>query len=160
MERYFCNGKKDFCEDSTGCAKCNHKNGYGGFWENDIKNVFEYYFGDNYDIYRIRKLVQADRDGRCVVLPVKVEQNIYRPLTKGIGKWFIEELTVKGIEYNGFEVNFICCSKPDEKGRIAWCDISQNSIGKTVFLTRKAAEKRWKGRYEHPTSYKKGEQNG
>ena len=26
--------------------------------------------GDNYDLYRLRELVEADRDGRCVVLPV------------------------------------------------------------------------------------------
>lgn len=27
--------------------------------------------GDDYDLSRLRELVQADRDGRCVVLPVK-----------------------------------------------------------------------------------------
>ena len=103
--------------------------------------------GDGYDIDRLRELVEADKDGRCIVSPCRIGQNVYRLITKGIGKWFMEELTVKGIEYNGFDVDFSCCSKPDEKGCISWCDISQNSIGKTVFLTREAAEKHREGEH-------------
>lgn len=27
--------------------------------------------GDDYDLYRLRELVEADRDGRCIIVPVK-----------------------------------------------------------------------------------------
>ncbi len=118
MERYFCNGKKDFCDDSTGCAKCNHKNGDGGFWENDVKNVFAYYFGDGYDLYRLRELVQADRDGRCVVLPCKPGDTVYQADAERI-----YELGIRKIIYD--------C------GHIAF-DIA--AVGKSVFLTREEAE--------------------
>ena len=33
----------------------------------DIEDIL----GDDYDLSRLRELVQADREGRCVVLPVK-----------------------------------------------------------------------------------------
>ena len=33
--------------------------------------------GDEYDLSRLRELVQADRDGRCVVLPAKIGDSIY-----------------------------------------------------------------------------------
>ena len=31
--------------------------------------TIEYILGDDYDLDRLREIVQADRDGRCVVLP-------------------------------------------------------------------------------------------
>ena len=33
---------------------------------------------DEYDLDRLRELAQADRDGRCVVLPAKPDQIIYQ----------------------------------------------------------------------------------
>ena len=32
--------------------------------------------GDEYDLDRLRELVEADKDGRCVVLPCKVEDDV------------------------------------------------------------------------------------
>lgn len=34
--------------------------------------------GDDYDLDRLRDLVEADRDGRCVVLPCKIGENVWR----------------------------------------------------------------------------------
>lgn len=34
--------------------------------------------GDDYDLDRLRELVQSDRDGRCVVLPCKVGAPVWR----------------------------------------------------------------------------------
>ena len=34
--------------------------------------------GDEYDLDRLRELVQADREGRCVVLPAKVDETVYQ----------------------------------------------------------------------------------
>lgn len=116
--------------------------------------------GDGYDIDRLRELVEADKDGRCIVSPCRIGQNVYRLITKGIGKWFMEELTVKGIEYNGFDVDFSCCSKPDEKGCISWWDISQDRIGKTVFRTREDAKEHWEGLHGRPWSEKPNDTGG
>ena len=41
--------------------------GYSHIW-NRLREI-EDILGDNYDLYRLRELVEADRDGRCVVLP-------------------------------------------------------------------------------------------
>lgn len=38
-----------------------------------IENIL----GDDYDLDRLRELVEADRDGRCVVLPVKVGDTVH-----------------------------------------------------------------------------------
>lgn len=38
-----------------------------------VENIF----GDNYDLTRLRHLVEADRDGLCVVLPCKVGDKVY-----------------------------------------------------------------------------------
>lgn len=32
--------------------------------------------GDNYDLDHLRKLVRADKEGRCVVLPVKTRNSL------------------------------------------------------------------------------------
>lgn len=39
---------------------------------------FENIFGDDYDLDRLRDLVEADRDGRCVVLPCKEGDKLRR----------------------------------------------------------------------------------
>lgn len=88
--------------------------------------------GDNYDLDHLRELVQADRDGRCVVLPVKTGDNIYFTfLGKIIEKQVFSVVTFcnsQRIYCNGTSEFF----RPDD-------------IGKTVFLTREAAEEALKG---------------
>lgn len=61
------------------CAKCNQEvtTGYvlcdrcykkmDGIKEDSIKEIL----GDNYDLDRLKELVQADREGRCEVIPEK-----------------------------------------------------------------------------------------
>lgn len=34
--------------------------------------------GDEYELDRLRELAQADREGRCVVLPAKVDETVYQ----------------------------------------------------------------------------------
>lgn len=36
--------------------------------------------GDDYDLDRLKELVQADREGRCVVLPCKVGESVWEVL--------------------------------------------------------------------------------
>lgn len=40
-------------------------------------NEIESIIGDNYDLDRLRELVEADRDGRCVVLPISTPEMAY-----------------------------------------------------------------------------------
>ena len=39
----------------------------------EIENIL----GDNYDLERLKELVEADKEGRCVVLPCKVGQDVW-----------------------------------------------------------------------------------
>lgn len=72
MERFFCYGKKDFCdEEESDCTECGFLDQRGGVEEDMLLDVIHGVFGDDYDLPRLQELVQADRDGRCVVLPVK-----------------------------------------------------------------------------------------
>ena len=73
----------------------------------------------------VQELAKAKADGRLVVLPCKVGDMVYRP--NGIYPWDIEH-----IEIYGDEIIFV-----DDSDNIFRLD----DIGKTVFLTREAAEK-------------------
>ena len=42
----------------------------------DIENIL----GDEYDLDRLKELVQADREGRCVVLPCKIGESVWEVL--------------------------------------------------------------------------------
>lgn len=101
----------------------------------DIPNrlaAIEDILGDDYDLARLRELAQADREGRCVVLPVRTGDNIYFTfLGKIIKKQVFSVVTFHNsqrIYCNGTSEFF----RPDD-------------IGKTVFLTREAAEEALKG---------------
>lgn len=76
---------------------------------------------------RIRELAQADRDGRCVVLPAKPDQTIYQ-WRKGDDCPSVSRLD--GVQISG-------------DGEITypiWCGhLTPGDFGKTVFLTREEA---------------------
>lgn len=40
--------------------------------------MIEDILGDNYDLARLREIMEADRDGRCVVLPCRVGETVYQ----------------------------------------------------------------------------------
>lgn len=50
-----------------------HELGYSYIWKrlNEIEDIL----GDEYDINRLRELVEADRNGRCVILPTNIYTN-------------------------------------------------------------------------------------
>ena len=83
--------------------------------------------GGGYDLDRLRELAQADRDGRCVVLPCKQGDTVWR-ICGPKGRKFVAERKVVSVTMYGpekFEI-FTNCND--------W-------LGKTVFLTREEAEK-------------------
>lgn len=77
--------------------------------------------GDDYDLDRLRELVGADRDGRCMVLPCEV----------GTQVWCIVEVARYGYPDPTFEKQLFL-----RPFKMEWA----GDIGKTKFLTRKAAE--------------------
>ena len=91
------------------------------------------------DLDRLRELAQADREGRCVVLPVK------EPLKKGMSVWYVdtdtgetEEGKVFSVNYKGehldsFSVNFKVSDDFDEFLGSAW--------GDCLFGSKEQAEK-------------------
>ena len=80
--------------------------------------------GDDYDLERLRELVEADREGRCVVLSCKFGDTVYS----------IRHERVPDDEYRmSFHTEMRIIS---QKFGLNHADC----IGKTVFLTREEAE--------------------
>ena len=94
--------------------------------------------GDDYDLDRLRELVEADRDGRCVVLPCKIDDEVYvnimgktLPSTVISISQITETPTFKAM--HGVQLCFI---------------FKSDDCGKTVFLTHEAAEAALKGEWD------------
>ena len=99
-----------------------------------LKNVVDDAFSDKPEFTEhIRELLWAEKDGRLVVLPCKVGDTIYRcgdPIKK------IYEWQIAYVEVYEDETVFV----DDSDNTFVEAD-----IGKTVFLTREAAEKALEG---------------
>lgn len=78
---------------------------------------------------RLRELAEADKDGRCVVLPCKVGDKLYRVFA---GEIF--EHRVGSMKYFAIQGKWDIETYP-------FCPCVESSIGKTIFLTHKEAEK-------------------
>lgn len=78
MERYFCRDKKDYC-DILNCKSCEFAKGHGvidGVYANDVLTTL---FGENYDLDRLKQLIEADREGRCAILSEPMKPMAYKP---------------------------------------------------------------------------------
>jgi len=83
--------------------------------------------GEEYDLARLRELAQADKEGRCVVLPAKPDQIIYQ-WRKGDDCPSVSRLDGVQINADG-EITY-----PIWNGYLI-----PEDFGKTVFLTREEA---------------------
>ena len=103
---------REVCErqGDDGCKTCPIAKAF------DRLAAIEDILGDEYDLDRLRKLMEADREGRCVVLQCKEGETIYRIGWRISGNHVIEERV--------FNLTYF---KPDD-------------FGKNIFLTREAAE--------------------
>ena len=102
---------------------------------NRLKKI-EDILGDEYDLDELREMVQAKREGRCVVLPCKIDDDVYINL---FGRTL--DATVISISE--------LASTPTYKAMygIRLCYIFKaDDVGRTVFLTREAAEEALKAR--------------
>lgn len=91
---------------------------------------------------RLREFAEADKAGRCVVLPCRVGEKIYYLN----GKYIIE------VDVVGYKVDetgawlFIGETYNPETNRAYHCDLETERIGKTVFFTREEAERAMEGK--------------
>lgn len=93
-----------------------------------VNDTFGKHFGVTFD--RLRELAEADNDGRLVVLPCKVGQTIYKAnkASRKVNPWVVNAI------YFSSKTELII-----EAGRGAK-HFTIGMFGKTVFLTREAAE--------------------
>ena len=91
--------------------------------------------GDEYDLDRLRELAQADRDGRCVVLPCKQGDTVWR-ICGPKGRKFVAERKVVSVTMY-------------EPGRFAIFTNCDDWLGETVFLTQEEAESKLKEREQN-----------
>lgn len=97
-------------------------------------------------INRMIELAQAEKDGRLVVLPCKVKDEVYFPVT---GRW--GAATICNIELTSIGVRFGWAQYDvGPEGHELWADgcFLAEDIGKTVFLAREEAEAALKKREE------------
>ena len=90
--------------------------------------------GDEYDLERLRELDQADREGRCVVLPCKIGQKVY-DITSGE---VIEKSVVSIPFLLSKSINHLCLHAINQRDAIT--EIGTQDFGKTVFFTRAEAQ--------------------
>ena len=123
---------REVCErqGDDGCKTCPIAKAF------DRLAAIEDILGDEYDLDELREMVQAKRDGRCVVLPCKIDDDVYINL-------FGRTLYATVISISEL------ASTPTYKAMhgIRLCYIFKaDDVGRTVFLTREAAEEALKAR--------------
>lgn len=130
MCRCFCLGKKDFCDGIEDCLSCEFANWEGSVKEDEISLILSKIFGEDYNIDRLKELVEADREGRCVVHPLKSDDEVYIILLSRVflfevtsAVWYRESPIYKAM--HGIHLCYV---------------FNQGDIGKTVFLSREEAE--------------------
>ena len=107
-----------------------------GQWKNEVLirlSKIEDILGDEYDLDRLKELVQADREGKCVVLPCRVGDKVYC-----IQSYFNDAKMRSEKKVKCRVVDFIQ-SLPD----LFECEgmiYKFSDIGKIVFLTSEEAE--------------------
>lgn len=92
--------------------------------------------GDDYDLERLREIIQADRDGRCGIQPCRVGETVHEiryhdgdfDCSVSSCRWRMKDCPEK-------------CYVAEKKFKKS----DSNYIGKTVFLTREDAEAALKG---------------
>ena len=126
MKRYFCKGKKDFCNDIEACSECKFVDGSGVISEVEVNEMLCSLLNGEIGLDRLRELVEADIVGRCIVLPKDEMLYHLEEAIDGSEKW----ISNKPIVDVYFKVGW----------GIATLAYSIFDIGKKVFFDRKSAE--------------------
>ena len=94
MGRWFCFGKKDFCDDVENCSSCKFANWEGSVNEDEISLVLSKIFGEDYGLDRLDDLVKADRNHLLKEQKTQTNADKIRSMTD-------EELAVFLDEFSG-----------------------------------------------------------
>lgn len=120
--------------DDEGCNGCPIANAF------DRLAAIEDILGDDYDLDRLKELVQADREGRCAKLPCKEFFSMLGGDVYAIDDDEVLEVLLCGVGYDPDGIDFIDAvyapGCEDEKG----FTFRFSDVGKTIFLTREEAE--------------------
>ena len=120
------------------------------YMEFDVINrlaAIEDILGEEYDLDELREMVQAKREGRCVVLPCKVGQKVKVDVRTWGNVW-----NYKTVENGKFLIGEIVAITKTKKQTLVKIRVEHNvswkrptrrypasAIGKTVFLAREEA---------------------
>lgn len=114
-----------------------------GQWKNEALirlSKIEDILGDEYDLDRLKELVQANREGRCAKLPCKEFFSMLGGDVYAIDDDEVLEVLLCGVGYDPDGIDFIDAvyapGCEDEKG----FTFRFSDVGKTIFLTREEAE--------------------
>lgn len=114
-----------------------------GQWKNEVLirlSKIEDILGDEYDLDRLKELVEADREGRCQVIPCKEFFSMLGDDVYTIDDGEVLEVLLCSVGYDPDGIDFIDAvyapGYEDEKG----FTFRFSDVGKTVFLTREEAE--------------------
>lgn len=95
---------------------------------------------------RMATILQAEKDGRLVVLPLKVGTTVYRTNTEGwswlpdISECVITCLTITQNKKGQWTKKYRAHRIKNGKTIDSWVNVAFEDIGKTIFLTREEAE--------------------
>ena len=124
---------------NVGCA---FEHGQLANWLQQLKEL-KVVLGEDYDLDRLRELIQADKEGRCTILPFKVGDTVYtniatRYMRKKERPYPIKVCYIGLNEKSGY---FNVVYKNDSMWQFRF-----EQIGKYVFLTYEEAEQELKER--------------
>ena len=101
MGRWFCFGKKDFCDDIEGCRFCEFADGSGSVIEDEIGLILSKIFGEDYDLDRLKELVEKDRNSAFAPyskFPEKGQEVWYWDSENGISRGIVDFVIVEFID--------------------------------------------------------------
>lgn len=155
-KEYGCDVTPESVMDGDNCVECDcpvailNILGIQAAENNARLKMIEKILGNDYDLDRLKELVEADREGRCVVLPVKVGDIVYTNISVLGDRYRNAErpYPVKVI-FVGIGEGSVYFNVEYDNGRIF--PFEGRNIGKTIFFTREEAESALK--------VMKGEQN-
>lgn len=114
-----------------------------GQWKNEVLirlSKIEDILGDEYDLDRLKELVQANRESRCAKLPCKEFFSMLGGDVYAIDDDEVLEVLLCGVGYDPDGIDFIDAvyapGCEDEKG----FTFRFSDVGKTIFLTCEEAE--------------------
>lgn len=144
-KEYGCDVTPESVMDGDNCAECDcpvailNILGIQAAENNARLKMIEKILGNDYDLDRLKELIEADREGRCVVLPVKVGDIVYTNISVLGDRYRNAErpYPVKVI-FVGIGEGSVYFNVEYDNGRIF--PFEGRNIGKTIFFTREEAE--------------------